>query len=78
MEVNALFGPRRTNIPHKTHKYGPGKSKFEVHYYRQTYSFPEKVAHIRKTGKEGLEVIYSSKCFNSNYMEFLVIKYVIN
>ena len=42
MGVNANFGPIRTNRPHATPKYGPGKSKFEVGYYRQTYCSPEK------------------------------------
>ena len=42
--LNAYFGPKWTNIPHETAKYGPGKSKFEVIYYRQTYFSPEKVA----------------------------------
>ena len=41
MVVNFYFGPRRTNIPHATPKYGPVKSKFEVDYYRQTYCSPE-------------------------------------
>ena len=34
MGVNTYFGPRRNNIPHTTPNYGPGKSKFEVDYYR--------------------------------------------
>ena len=48
MVVNAYFDPRRTNRPHETSNYGPGKYKFEVDYYRQTYFSPEKLAHIRK------------------------------
>ena len=48
MGLNAYFGPRGKNIPHATTNYGPGKSKFEVDYYIQTYCSPEKVAHIRK------------------------------
>ena len=46
--VNDYFGPRQTNIPHKTHNYRPGKSKLEVDYYRQTYSYTEKVSHIKQ------------------------------
>ena len=34
MGVNTYFGPRRNNIPHTTPNCGPGKSKFEVDYYR--------------------------------------------
>ena len=48
MGVNDYFGPRRTNIPHATPNYGAGKYKFGDDYYRQTYFFPEKIAHIRK------------------------------
>ena len=70
MGVNAQFGPRQINRPCTTPNYGPVKSKFEVYYYRHTYCYPEKVAHIKKElEKLGQEVIYSSKCFNSNYME---------
>ena len=53
MGVNSYFGPRQTNIPHTTPKYGPVKSKFEFDYYRQIYCSPEKVAHIRKNWKTG-------------------------
>ena len=42
MVANDYFGPRRTNRPHSTPNYGPGKSKFEIYYYRQIYYFPEK------------------------------------
>ena len=31
--INAYFLPRRTNRPHATPHYGPGKFKFEVDYY---------------------------------------------
>ena len=48
MGVNAYFGPRRTNRPHSTPNYEPGKSKFEADYYRQTYCSPGIVPHIRK------------------------------
>ena len=41
MGVNAYFGPRRTNIPHSTLIYEPGKFKFKIYYYRQKYCFPE-------------------------------------
>ena len=38
----------------------------------QTYCFTEKQARIRvKLEKLGQEVIYSSECFNSQYMEFV-------
>ena len=40
--VNAYFGSKKINRPHTTPKYGPGKSKFEVNYYIQTYCYPEK------------------------------------
>ena len=53
MLVNGYFGPRCTNKPYATPKYGPIKSKFEVNHYRKTYYSPSKVAHIRKTGKLG-------------------------
>ena len=70
MVLNDYFGPIKTNIPHATPNYGPGTYNFEVDYYRQKYFSPEKVAHIRKKLKEsGQEVIYSSKCLNSDYME---------
>ena len=45
--------------------------KFEVDYYRQTYFSPEKLANIQKQlEKSGQEVMYSSKCLNSDYMDF--------
>ena len=63
MSVGAYFGTRIINWPHATPQYGPGKSKFEINYYRQTY-FSEKMAHIRgKLEKEGWEVIWYSKYF---------------
>ena len=40
MGVNAYFGPKRTNRPHKTPNYGYGKYNFEVDYYRYTYFSP--------------------------------------
>ena len=40
-------------------------------YYRKTY-FPEKMAYMQgKLEKEEQEVMYSSKYFNSNYVEFV-------
>ena len=40
-------------------------------YYRKTY-FPEKLAYMQgKLEKEEQEVMYSSKYFNSNYVEFV-------
>ena len=48
MLANGYFVTRQTNIPHETSKYGPRKCKYEVDYYRQTYCYPEKLAHIRK------------------------------
>ena len=51
MGVNAKFGPIRTNRPHATPKYGPGKLKFEVDYYRQTYYLQKKLLILEKTIK---------------------------
>ena len=69
--MNAYFGPRRANIPHVTPNYGPGKSNFWMDCYRQTCFFLEKMARIQgKLEKSGQEVMYSSKCLNSNYIEF--------
>ena len=36
MGVNIYSVPRQTNRPHETPNNGPGKSKSEVYYYRQT------------------------------------------
>ena len=47
MGIVDYYGPRQTNRPHATPNYGRGKSKFEVSYYRPTYSNPEKVSHKR-------------------------------
>ena len=47
-EKKYYFGRRQTNTPFATHNYGPIKSKFEVRYYKHTYSSPEKGAHTRK------------------------------
>ena len=41
MVVNAYFGTRKTNRPHAAPNYGPGKYKFEIDCYRQTYYLPE-------------------------------------
>ena len=79
MGVNSYFVPRRTNRPHATPNYGPGKSKFDIDYYRQTDYPPEKLAHIKvMLEKSGQEVMYPSKNSNSNYMDFLVLTHVIN
>ena len=40
MGVSDYFFPRIKNIPHATPNYGPGKSKFEIDYYKQTYFHP--------------------------------------
>ena len=40
--VNDYFGHRQTNIPHATLNYEPGKSGFEVDYYRHKYCSPGK------------------------------------
>ena len=45
--MNTYFSPRRKNIPHVTPNYGPRKSNLEIDYYRHTYGFPEKLAHIK-------------------------------
>ena len=37
MGVTDYFGPRRKNRPNATTNYGPGKYKYEINYYRQTY-----------------------------------------
>ena len=50
MGVNYYFCFRRTNIPHAAHNYGPGKSKYAIDYYRQTYCFPEKLSYARNVG----------------------------
>ena len=72
MGVNAYFGPRRTNRPHKTPNYVPGIYKFEVDYHRHIYCSPEKLSRIRKKlEKSGQEAMYSSKGFSSNYMELV-------
>ena len=42
MGVNAYIGLIQTNGPPVTSSYGPGKSKFEVDYYWQTYCSTEK------------------------------------
>ena len=49
MWVNDYSGPRRTNRPHATPKYGPRKYKFEVKllqtnilFYRKKSLYPEK------------------------------------
>ena len=46
MGLKYCFGPRRINIPHATPDYGPGKSKFDIDYYRQTYFPPGKLTRI--------------------------------
>ena len=51
MGVKDYFGRWWTNRPHATPNYWPGKYKFEVDYYRQTYCSPEKLPCIRKTVK---------------------------
>ena len=51
MGVNDYFGPIKTNRPYETPNYGPGKSKFGIYYYRQTYCFPENGSYTRKLGK---------------------------
>ena len=40
MRMNDYFGPRRTNKPYATPKYGPGKSNFDFDYYIQTHCCP--------------------------------------
>ena len=61
MGLNNYFGPRIKNRPHASPNYGPGKSKFEVDYYRQTF-VSWKMAHIwGKLEKSGQEVTYYSK-----------------
>ena len=52
MGTNAYFGLIRTNIPHAAPEYGPGKYKFEVDNYRQTYFYSEKLAHIRRKSRK--------------------------
>ena len=75
MEVNDYFGPRRTNRPHETPNYGYVKYKFEVDCYIQTYCSQDNLAHIIiKLEQEGQELMYSSKGFNYNYMEFVDYK----
>ena len=36
--INDYFDPIRINRPHANPNYGPGQSKFEIEYYRQTFS----------------------------------------
>ena len=71
MGVNYYFGPIRTNRPHASPNYETGQPKFEIDYYRQKYFSPENDSYMRKVEKEGKEVMYSSKSFNYNYMEFV-------
>ena len=47
MEGVDYFGPRWTNIPNATPNNGHRKSNLLVDYYRQTYFYPEKLAHIQ-------------------------------
>ena len=49
--ANDYFGPIRTNIPHETPNYGPGKSKFEIDYYRWIYSFQKNVLIYEESWK---------------------------
>ena len=59
--VNDYFGPRRTNRPHATPNYRPGKYKCEIDYYRHKYCYSEKLAHIwGKLEESGQEVMYYS------------------
>ena len=46
--MNKYFGSRRTNRPHETPNYGPGKCKLDIYYHRNTYCYPEKLAHIQR------------------------------
>ena len=46
--MNDYFYPIKTNIPHATPNYGPGKYILEVDYYRHTYFSAGKLAHTRK------------------------------
>ena len=79
MGVNSHFGTIKTNRPHAIPNYGPRQSKFEIDCYRQTHCFPEKPAYIWvKLEKSEKEVMYFSKYFNSNYMNFLVMTHVKN
>ena len=65
MGVNAYFGPGIKNELHKTSSYGPGKSKFEIDYSKQTYCLPEKLDRVQgMLEKSGQEVVYSTKYFN--------------
>ena len=59
MEVNDYLCTMRTNEEHAKPNYGPGKYKFEIGYYIQTYYSPEKLAQMRKTGKSDQKVVYS-------------------
>ena len=65
------FGPRQTNIQHETPNYEPGKSQVEVDYYRNTYFSSENSLISEKPGIAGQEIMYYSKGFNSNYMDFV-------
>ena len=69
MVVNAYGGPIIKNRPHAKHNYGPGKSRFEIDYYRQTFFQKTWVVYKKFLEKAGQEVIYSSRCFSSKYME---------
>ena len=71
MGVNDYFGPRRTNRPHATTNYGPGNLNLKLiitdrHIFLQKFQLI-----IEKKGKSGQKVMFSSKYFNSNYMEFV-------
>ena len=57
MGVNDYFDPIKTEIPHATQMYGPGKSKYKVKYWRQKYFIQKSSSYLKKKkGKSGQEV----------------------
>ena len=70
MGVNDQFDPRRKidHVQHLTMNLENVGMKFIITYRHIVIQKKQLISE--KTGKSGQEVMYSSKCFNFNYMEF--------